>query len=594
MTTTITYNLAPTPRWLFTDLTGKILSDGVMYTYRDLNRVIEKAVFQDPEGMIPWANPVPFEINGMPDGALYWASDENYYLAVFDRLDVPQFTVSEYNAPFVNDINPAPVFVSNLVRNAQFTWWTNSATYPSISESQNNWDYIADDWLFERNNLNATINISQEIFNLGQNDVPSNPFSYLHYECTNAGAGGETTKNIYQVYDSVKTLADQEVSIAFWARSPSVSQIDITFEQFFGSGGSPSSSVSTAVLTPTLTTTWQQYVATITIPDVDGKTLGTDGDDALYFNFGLPLNSIAEIDLDNVQIQTGSEISTFPYVTFNEQYKLLDKTFNGLFFTGDFKVTLNPAAHAGWAVCNDGTIGDQASGASFAALYTKALFILLWNSIANSYAPIFNSDGTVSTRGVNAEADYNAHKRLALTKTVGRILATAGEAVLTQTFTADPTNDRLTMANATSFYNGTPVTVSSTATLAAPLVAATLYYVVSVNSTQIALATTLANALANIYINLTTPGTGIQTVAIDYSNFDWAPGQYIGEFSHATTIAELPSHDHDYIYPEEVTGRTDGGDTLWQAASNTTLETGGNEAHNNIQPTTFLYTHIKF
>lgn len=416
-----TYNLLPTPRWLFTDLTGLVLSNGTMFTYQDLNRTVPKAVYLDPDGMNPWTNPITFALNGMPNGAFYWASDSNYYLAVFDQNDVPQFTVGQFPGHQGTSVAGAS-FIANYVRNAQFTFWTNSTNYPGIGYSLSSTDFIADDWLFYRSNLNATINISQQLFNLGQTSVPFNPVGYLDYECT-AGGSSETGKRIYQQTQSVQTLSDQEVTYAFWARSSTSSTVIVNIYQNFGTGGSPSATVITPVVIANLIPSWEQYTGTITIPSVVGMSLGTNSDDNVQLSFDLPLNQVASINLCNVQGQPGTQLSGFPYMTPDDQAKQIDTLSYGIPKTGDYKFTLRQAADPGWVVCADTTIGNQFSGSGIAGLYTKALFIVLWNAVSNTYAPVFNSDGSVGTRGANANADFNANKRLMLTLTLGKVLA---------------------------------------------------------------------------------------------------------------------------------------------------------------------------
>lgn len=416
-----TYNLLPPPRWLFTDLTGLVLSNGTMFTYEDLNRTVPKAVYLDPAGMNPWTNPIVFALNGMPNGAFYFASDSNYYLAVFDQNNVPQFTVGQFPGSQGTSVSGAS-FIANYIRNAQFTYWTNSTTYPGIGYSLNSTDFIADDWLFIRSNLNATINISQQIFNLGQTDVPFNPVGYLDYECTASGAGAETSKRIYQQLQSVQTLSGEQVTFAFWGRSSTSSTVILNIYQNFGTGGSPSATVITPVVIANLTPSWEQYTGTIVIPTVVGMSLGTNGDDNTQLSFDLPLNQVASINLCNVQGQPGTLLSGFPYMTPDDQAKQIDNLSYGIPKTGDFKFTLRVAADPGWVVCNNSTIGNQFSNSSYAGLYTKALFELLWNNVSNSYAVLFNSSGTPISRGSTAEADFNANNRITLTATLGRVL----------------------------------------------------------------------------------------------------------------------------------------------------------------------------
>lgn len=50
----------------------------------------------------------------------------------------------------------------------------------------------------------------------------------------------------------------------------------------------------------------------------------------------------------------------------------------------------------------------------------------LWTNIANSWCPLQNASGTPISRGASAAADWAAHCRLVLPRTLGRALASAG------------------------------------------------------------------------------------------------------------------------------------------------------------------------
>ncbi len=93
----------------------------------------------------------------------------------------------------------------------------------------------------------------------------------------------------------------------------------------------------------------------------------------------------------------------------------------GAFSTGDVKFTIKTTADAGWIMMDDGTIGDGSSAASSRANDDcEALFTLLWEGISDTYAPVTGG------RGVSAAADWAAHKKISLTKVLGRALAAAG------------------------------------------------------------------------------------------------------------------------------------------------------------------------
>lgn len=66
-----------------------------------------------------------------------------------------------------------------------------------------------------------------------------------------------------------------------------------------------------------------------------------------------------------------------------------------------------------WIWPDGKTIGNAASGATNRAnADTLALFTQTWTSYPNSVRPIENSDGTAGSRGISAQADFDAGKRL--------------------------------------------------------------------------------------------------------------------------------------------------------------------------------------
>lgn len=88
------------------------------------------------------------------------------------------------------------------------------------------------------------------------------------------------------------------------------------------------------------------------------------------------------------------------------------------------------------------------------------------------------------------------------------------------TFTADAVSDLLTLStNNNNFATGVPVTLSTTGTLPNPLNNSDTYYVIRQGAAstfpgEIKLATTYANAIAGIAINLATNGTPTNTITV--------------------------------------------------------------------------------
>ncbi len=80
--------------------------------------------------------------------------------------------------------------------------------------------------------------------------------------------------------------------------------------------------------------------------------------------------------------------------------------------TGKLDWFLDTSAPAGWIKANGGTIGNASSGGTTRAnADTSALFAKYWALDATDF-PVYDSGGTLSSRGANAAADFAANKRI--------------------------------------------------------------------------------------------------------------------------------------------------------------------------------------
>ena len=118
----------------------------------------------------------------------------------------------------------------------------------------------------------------------------------------------------YQPVESVRVLAGQTATYSFWARASSgTPKIALEIEQGFGSGGSPSATVDTYVAQVTLSTSWQRYSVTMSVPSISGKTIGTGS--SLKIVLDLPQNTTWSLDTWGWQVEAGSVATPFTTAT---------------------------------------------------------------------------------------------------------------------------------------------------------------------------------------------------------------------------------------------------------------------------------------
>ena len=124
---------------------------------------------------------------------------------------------------------------------------------------------------------------------------------------------------LYQNVETVRRLSGKTVTLSFWGVATAAGKkLGIVLDQFFGTGGSPSSQVNGTAQTVTLTTTITRYSLTFAIPSASGKTVGTNHDDATTVqicyssgatnaaHYGNPGVQSGTINIWGVQLEIGS------------------------------------------------------------------------------------------------------------------------------------------------------------------------------------------------------------------------------------------------------------------------------------------------
>jgi len=195
----------------------------------------------------------------------------------------------------------------NKIINGDFNIWQRGTTFTNRGAA----GYSADRFFFNYVGT-FTGSISRQSFTPGTAPVSGYESRYFaRIDRTNSTSISPT---FYQKVEGVNTLAGQAVTFSFWAKADTNRTVSVNAYQSFGSGGG-SAAVDTSVGNASLTTSWQRFTFTITVPSISGKTIGTGNDDWMTFYFSLPDSTTFTIDFWGLQLEAGSVATAFQTAT---------------------------------------------------------------------------------------------------------------------------------------------------------------------------------------------------------------------------------------------------------------------------------------
>ena len=216
------------------------------------------------------------------------------------------------NVPSINN-GPLAGF-RNAIINGNFDVWQRGTSFTGN-------EYGADRWVNVR--IGSACTMSRISWAPGADPSGAN----ARFACrmtVSSVAGASNAVNLAQRIEDVRTFSGQTITVSFWAKADAVKPIAIDLNQSFGTGGSPGSLVTgIGAQKFTLTTSWAKYTATVNVPSIVGKTIGTDGNDflalAIWFdagsNFNSRTNSLGQqsgtFDIAQVQVEAGPVATPF-------------------------------------------------------------------------------------------------------------------------------------------------------------------------------------------------------------------------------------------------------------------------------------------
>ena len=211
--------------------------------------------------------------------------------------------------------NVAPFGFKNRIINGNFDIWQRGTSFSNPNDT-----YTADRFLVVPGGGTTGDTVSQQTFTPGQTDVPGEPTYFLRF------AIGATSANrvMHHRIEDVRTFAGQTCTLSFYAKASVAHSSTVEFQQNFGSGGS--TAVTQSPIAYTMSTSWQKFTFTITLPSIAGKTIGTSS--YLYISFirSLPASSVS-IDIAQMQFEKGPQATAFDARPFGTELALCQRYF---------------------------------------------------------------------------------------------------------------------------------------------------------------------------------------------------------------------------------------------------------------------------
>jgi hypothetical protein len=214
----------------------------------------------------------------------------------------PGITATSYNG--------GPIVGRNKILNGDFSIWQRGTSFTGSG-------YTADRWYISYSNAPTTHSITRQAFAPGELPVASCEGQY-YLRRTVTSAGSSTDAYLGTMIEDVRNLAGQTVTFSFWGKSDSSRLLALAINQVFGTSGSTAANIYVATFG--LTSTWQRFSATVTIPSIAGKTIGAGSYLNPYFAY-TPASGFV-LDIWGVQLESGAVATPFSTNTGNPENEL--------------------------------------------------------------------------------------------------------------------------------------------------------------------------------------------------------------------------------------------------------------------------------
>lgn len=227
----------------------------------------------------------------------------------------------------------------NKIINGDFDFWQRNTTQTGTL-------YGSDDRWSNEVNM-STHTVTRVAHTVGGTLVKGSQYFSSTAVVSTANVGAYAVKA--QFIEGVRTFEGKTVTVSFIAKADNPRSLAIEFIQSFGTGGSPSARID--AISPqkiALTTSFARYTATVAIPSISGKVIGTDNNDFLGFYFWFDAGSnfnartatlgqqSGTFMIGQVQIEEGSVATAFDRRPLGTELALCQRYYEKSYARADF------------------------------------------------------------------------------------------------------------------------------------------------------------------------------------------------------------------------------------------------------------------
>jgi hypothetical protein len=269
----------------------------------------------------------------------------------------------------------------------------------------------------------GTVTYSAQTFTVGTSVGDYQPEKYARLVTSGQSAASDYGL-LTQHMEDVRTFAGGTVTVSFWAKAAtstlaSPAKIAVELSQNFGSGGSPSSAVTTYAGQATLTTSWARYSLTVAVPSISGKTIGTTANTSslsmnLWASAGSSLNARTgtlgiqsnTFDIWGVQVERGGYATSFEERPFPQELAMCQRYYEKSFTYGQAPAT--NVADNRLIMSSTATLGNSyGQGVRYTVRKRLSVSPVLYNpaAAANNWQWYNSAGGTTNGASINGASD---------------------------------------------------------------------------------------------------------------------------------------------------------------------------------------------